>query len=189
MRMMCRREVRIILALILAAASQSAAALKSGPSRHVPIDMIVIHSTGGPTCDDSGAPIWVAGGTLTDDLRSIEAHPELGIHYMIDRDGRVVTSIPESRVAHHVYHYSARSIGIELVNDGDGVEPFPEPQIAALVELLRRLQAEYGIGAAGIKRHSDLDHGKLPCVPQRRRKVDPGAAFPYQEVLRRVYDS
>lgn len=180
---------RIILSLALAVACQPADGMKSGPLRHVPIDMIVIHSTGGPTCDDKGAPIWVPGGTLADDLKAIEAHPKLGVHYMIGRDGQVVASIPENRVAYHVYHYSARSIGIELVNDGDGVEPFPEPQIAALVKLLRQLQIKYGIEASGIKRHSDLDHGKLPCAPQRRRKVDPGVAFPYEAVVRRVYAS
>lgn len=173
--------------MLLAGACQPAAAVKSGPPRHVAIDMVVIHSTGGPTCDDRGTPVWVPGGDFADDLRTIEAHPKLGIHYMIDRDGRVAASVPEDRVAHHVFHYSPRSIGIELVNDGDGVDPFPAQQVTALVELLRQLVARHGIAAAGIKRHSDLDLGRMACAPERRRKVDPGSAFPYEEVLRRVY--
>lgn len=176
----------MLLAVIPLCAPSPAAALKSGPVRKVPVELIVIHSTGGPTCDDRGRPIWVAGGELAEDLRTIEAHPKLGIHYMIARDGQVVASIPEDRVAYHVFRYSQRSIGIELINDGDGVEPFPAPQIDALVKLLRSLGERYGIGAAGIRRHSDLDHGRMACAPGRPRKVDPGAAFPYQEVLRRV---
>jgi N-acetylmuramoyl-L-alanine amidase len=36
-----------------------------GPARTQPIDMIVIHSTGGPTCDTkTGKPIWVKAGEL-----------------------------------------------------------------------------------------------------------------------------
>lgn len=178
---------RTALALALFAISQAVGAVKSGPPRKVPVDMVVIHSTGGPTCDEQGKPIWVPGGEFHDDLRDIEAHPTLGVHYMIDRDGSVAASVPEDRIAYHVFGYSGRSIGIELVNDGDGADPFPEQQLAALVDLLRRLSRTYGIGPKGVKRHSDLDTGSMACAPERRRKVDPGAAFPYEEVLHRVY--
>ena len=41
----------------------------------------------------------------------------------------------------------------------------------------------------GIKRHSDLDHSMMPCERTRRRKVDPGAAFPYESILDRVFQS
>jgi N-acetylmuramoyl-L-alanine amidase len=131
--------------------------------------------------------VWVKAGTLRDNIRNIEAHAKLGIHYMIDRDGTVQASVPEDQVAHHVFKYSARSIGIELINDGDGRDPFPEPQLDALVKLLRDITQRRGIGPAGIKRHSDLDHSMLPCDRSQRRKVDPGAAFPYQVVLDRVF--
>ncbi len=82
-------------------------------------------------------PIWVPAGELADNLRQIEAHPRLGVHWMIDRDGTVRASVPEQQVADHVFTYSGRSIGIELVNDGDGQDPFPPAQIDALVALLR----------------------------------------------------
>jgi N-acetylmuramoyl-L-alanine amidase len=150
--------------------------------------MVVLHSTGGPTCDPkTGKPIWVGAGTLQDNLREIEAHPRLGIHYMIDRDGTVRASIPEQQVAHHVFRWSGRSIAIELVNDGDGRDPFPEPQIASVVGLLRDIVQRRGITREGIKRHSDLDHAMLPCAKSQRRKVDPGAAFPYRSVVDQVF--
>ena len=148
--------------------------------------MVVLHSTGGPTCDGR-RPIWVPAGELRENIRTIEAHRRLGVHYMIDRDGTVVASVPEGRVAYHVFTYSKRSLGIELVNDGDGADPYPEPQLAALVGLLQQITRRYAIGPVGIRRHSDLDQGRMPCAPERRRKVDPGAAFPYEEVMRRVF--
>jgi N-acetyl-anhydromuramyl-L-alanine amidase AmpD len=177
------------LALALVAAG-SAHALKRGPPRTQPIDMLVIHSTGGPTCDiRSGQPIWIGAGTLDDNLREIEAHPRLGIHYMIDRDGAVRASVPEDEVAHHVLTHSGRSIAIELVNDGDGRDPFPAAQIDALVALLRDIVRRRGIARAGIVRHSDVDHSTMSCAPQRRRKVDPGDALAFAQVLERVFRS
>jgi N-acetylmuramoyl-L-alanine amidase len=96
-------------------------------------------------------------------------------------------SVPEHQVAHHVYRYSGRSIAIELINDGDGRDPFPEAQLDALVTLLRDIVARRGIAREGIKRHSDLDVGRMPCDKSKRRKVDPGDAFPYEAVLDRVF--
>jgi N-acetylmuramoyl-L-alanine amidase len=165
----------------------SATARKSGPPRGVPIDMVVIHSTGGPTCDaQTGQPIWVPAGEFETNMREIEAHPTLGIHYMINRDGTVRASVPEHQLAHHVFRYSARSIAIELVNDGDGKDPFPPAQLSALVSLLQPMLERYGLRPSAIVRHSDLDPAMMPCAPSRRRKVDPGPAFPYEQVLSRV---
>jgi hypothetical protein len=165
-----------------------AAARRSGPVRTQAIDMVVIHSTGGPTCDSrTGKATWVRAGVLRDDLREIEAHPRLGIHYMIDRDGAVVASVPEDQVAYHVFRFSGRAIAIELVNDGDGRDPFADAQITSLVGLLRDIAQRRRISRDGVKRHSDLDHAMLPCARTQRRKVDPGDAFPFESVLDRVF--
>lgn len=164
-------------------------ARRTGAARTEPISMIVIHATGGPTCDAAtGWPIWVPAGKLDENLRHIEAHPVLGIHYMIDRDGTTRDSVPEDQLAHHVFSYSGRSIAVELINDGDGVDPFPEAQLSALVTLLQDIVERRGIEPVGIKRHSDLDQGVLPCDRPRRRKVDPGAAFPFEQIKDRVFD-
>ncbi len=180
----------IIPALVLLPLSNAAHARKSGPARTQAIDIIVIHSTGGPTCDTkTGKPIWVKAGELEENIRTIEAHPTLGIHYMIDRDGTLRKSIPESQVAHHVLTYSGRSIAIELINDGDGIDPFSEAQLDALVKLMREIVARHPIKRDGVKRHSDLDRGLMSCDPTQRRKVDPGHAFPYATVLQRVFQN
>lgn len=174
--------------LFVALAVSAAQARRAGGARTQAIDMIVIHSTGGPTCDAAtGKPIWVRAGTLDDNLRQIEAHPVLGIHYMIDRDGTLRASVAEDQVAHHVYRFSERSIAIELINDGDGRDPFTDTQLASLVTLLRDITQRRGIRRDGIKRHSDLDRGLLPCDRTQRRKVDPGAAYPHESILDRVF--
>ena len=168
--------------------ANEAEARRTGNARTQTIDMVVIHSTGGPTCDAStGKPIWVGAGTLEENMRKIEADPKLGIHYMIDRDGTLRASVPEDELANHVFHYSGRSIGIELINDGDGLDPFPKTQLASLVKLLRDIKQRRGITREGIKRHSDLDHALLSCDRTQRRKVDPGAAFPYGSTLDRIF--
>lgn len=183
----------LIAAALLAGAlaavwSDSAQARRTGAPRSERIDRVVVHTTGGPTCDaGSGRPVWVGAGTLEENLRLIEAHPVLGIHYMIDRDGTLRRSVPEDQVAHHVHRFSGRSIAIELVNEGDGVDPFPPAQIDTLVLLLRDIRSRRGIGREGVVRHSDLDTAPLTCDRTRRRKVDPGAAYPHRQVLDRVF--
>lgn len=165
-----------------------AEARRAGKVRTEVIDMVVIHSTGGPTCDAAtGKPVWVGAGILEENLRNIEAHPRLGIHYMIDRDGTMRASVPEDELVHHVYHYSGRSIAIELINEGDGRDPFPDAQLVSLVKLLGDIAQRRGITRDGVKRHSDLDHARLSCDRTQRRKVDPGAAFPYRMILDRVF--
>jgi N-acetylmuramoyl-L-alanine amidase len=182
-----------VIGLVLAALGFSAGdaeARRTGKIRTEAIDMVVIHSTGGPTCDaKTGKPIWVKAGTLEEDMRDIEANPNLGIHYMIDRDGTLRASVPENEMVHHVFHYSGRSIAIELINDGDGIDPFPDPQLTALVKLLGDIKKRRGITRDGIKRHSDLDHAILSCDNTQRRKVDPGAAFPFKSILDRVFQA
>jgi len=180
-----------VIGLVLAAftvPASDAEARRTGNVRREVIDMVVIHSTGGPTCDArTGKPVWVGAGTLEENMRRIEADPKLGIHYMIDRDGALQASVPEDKMVHHVFHYSGRSIAIELINDGDGRDPFPDAQLASLVKLLSDIKQRHGITRNGIKRHSDLDHARLSCDRKQRRKVDPGAAFPYESVLDRVF--
>ncbi len=181
----------ILLMLCTLISATDAQARKTGKLRDKPVTLVVIHSTGGPTCDfrsgtPGGKPIWVAGGQMEENLRIIEAHPQLGIHYMIGKDGELRTSVPENQIAHHVLGYSEQSIAIELINDGDGKDPFPDIQINTLITLLRDIQARHKLPRKAFVRHSDLDTSRLPCDRSQRRKVDPGDAFPYEYVLSKL---
>src|SRR5438552_7897572 len=102
---MTRRSAAIGLVLTgLILTANDAGARRTGDVRTQVIDMVLIHSTGGPTCDArTGKPSCVGAGTLEENMRNVEAHPVIGIHYMIDRDGTVRASVPEDQVAHHVF--------------------------------------------------------------------------------------
>ncbi len=183
-----KTSLSLTLFAVLLSYAFDSQARRTGPLRKQTINMVVLHSTGGPTCDPiTGRFVWVKAGELAENMRNIESHPTLGIHYMIDRDGTLRASVPESQIAHHVFGFSERSISIELINDGDGIDPFAPAQMDSLVKLLKDIIQRRGITRAGVKRHSDLDNGYLPCNTKQRRKVDPGSAFEFQVILNRVY--
>jgi N-acetylmuramoyl-L-alanine amidase len=88
--------------------------------------------------------------------------------------------------ATHATGWNQRSIGIELVNNGDGVDPFPPPQLDALVTLVGAIRRRHpAIDGPRVLRHSDVDHSTFPAASfgqgcsAFRRKEDPGAAFPW----------
>ncbi len=135
-----------------------------------PIDMLVMHYTGMRT----------AGEALA---RLCDPDAKVSAHYTIDRDGRVYTHVPEDRRAWHAgvsywageRNVNARSIGIELVNPGHefGYEPFPEEQIAALIDLAGGILSRHPIPAHRVVGHSDV----APA-----RKMDPGERFPWKQL-------
>ena len=72
-------------------------------------------------------------------------------HYYIDRDGSCLEYVPIEAIAHHTRGWNPQSIGIELVNSGrypdwldsrrqQMSEPYPPPQIAALLALIADLR-------------------------------------------------
>ncbi|PQJ95138.1 N-acetylmuramoyl-L-alanine amidase [Chromatium okenii] len=157
----------------------------TGNVRKASIKQIVIHATGGPDCNP--AQRFQSG-----DLDSIVAHflrnkKHISIHYIIDRNGDLVRMVPESQVAYHVRSHNMNSIGIELINHGDGQDPFPEPQIVTLITLLRDMLMRYRLTVSDLKSHSELDNSYLTCRKIKiKRKSDPGAAFPWQRLMREL---
>lgn len=136
-----------------------------GPRKSAPTDMVILHYT------------------VLDEAESLErlcdpAH-EVSAHYLIAEDGRVAQLVEEDRRAWHAGRsywagerdVNSRSIGIELVNDG--AAPFPNTQIAALIELLLDISARYALSPDRILGHSDVAPG---------RKSDPGPLFPWEQL-------
>jgi N-acetylmuramoyl-L-alanine amidase len=118
-------------------------------------------------------------------------------HYYIDRDGSIHRYVPGDRIAHHVRDHNAHSIGIELVNTGRWpdwfdsrrqamTEPYPPAQIDALLALLLALRERLP-NLRHIAGHEDLDTGTVSASDdasvQIRRKLDPGAMFPWPRVM------
>jgi N-acetylmuramoyl-L-alanine amidase len=118
-------------------------------------------------------------------------------HYYIERDGRIEQWAPTEKIAHHVRGFNERSIGIELDNNGrypdwfDSrkqvmTEAYPVPQINSLVGLLLHLISELP-NLEWIAGHASLDTSRVPATDrpdlQIYRKRDPGALFPWKELL------
>ena len=129
-------------------------------------ELVVIHYTGmadGPS----------ARARLCDPTAEVSAH------WLIHENGLTEPLVPEDRRAWHAgagswqgrEDVNSRSIGIELVNPGD--RPFPEPQMAALEALLRKIMGRWGIAADGVIGHSDMAPG---------RKIDPGPRFDWRRL-------
>ena len=94
----------------------------------------------------------------------------MSIHYVVGRDGQVAAGVPEALAASHAIGWNQRSIGIELVNNGDGADPFPVVQIEALLQLVRAIRARHpGVTPARVLRHSDVDHIDVSRGALRRR--------------------
>ena len=134
-----------------------------------PLDMLVLHYTGmkdGPS----------ALARMQEDKE-----PRVSAHYMVEEDGRVFALVPEDKRAWQAGRswwrgdedLNSRSIGIEIVNPGHewGYRPFPEAQIAAVLELCQGILARWPIPQNRIVAHSDI-------APDR--KEDPGELFPWK---------
>lgn len=156
------------------------------------VDLVVVHCTELPDLATARAygerVLYPASGTGNSG------------HWYIDRDGDTVRYVRPDRVAHHVRGCNPRSIGVELVNTGRFPhwhdsrhqamdEPYPQPQIDALVALLRQLQRELP-ALRYVAGHDDLDTGEVAASDDAtlrvRRKLDPGPMFPWAQVMARI---
>ncbi|WP_427024017.1 peptidoglycan recognition protein family protein [Aureimonas ureilytica] len=116
--------------------------------------------------------------------RLTDAASEVSAHYLVEEDGEILQLVPEARRAWHAGRGSwqghtdinSRAIGIEIVNPGHehGYRPFPDPQIAAVIELCRDCGERWQIAPHLVLAHSDI-------APDR--KEDPGELFPWDQLF------
>lgn len=112
-------------------------------------------------------------------LKSRNPSGRVSAHYLISDDGKIIQLVEDSKRAWHagagrwqrMNDINSLSIGIEL--DNDGIEPFTEYQIAALITLLTDLTQRYGIPVKAVIGHADM-------APTRKK--DPGAQFPWRQL-------
>jgi hypothetical protein len=166
----------VALAAVLGATQADAKA--RGPKRHA-VGEIIVHATGGPSCQ-RGRVVFSPPGDVQSMARFFAASAIVSIHYIVGRDGTVAASVPEDEVAHHTRGNNEGSVGIELINAGDGREAYPPEQIDALVRLVAKVRARWRVPLAAVKGHEDVDHSTFRCGAREvRRKQDPGALFPW----------
>jgi N-acetyl-anhydromuramyl-L-alanine amidase AmpD len=89
---------------------------------------------------------------------------KVSAHYIVDRSGAIVRCVPDAKLAHHagVSEFGGKtdvnqfSLGIEIANVGDSVEPYPKAQVDAVVRLTAALASTHKVPLAGITRHRDI---------------------------------
>lgn len=180
------RFVLLALTLAVAAGGVRLLAKPGGHPRRRAVDAIIIHSLGGPDCR-AGRPFYRSiEGDAMEWMATFNRLPVVSIHYVVGRDGQVAAGVPEAVAATHATGWNQRAIGIELVNNGDGRDPFPAAQVEALVSLVRDIRSRHpAIAPERILGHSDVDASTFPAsrfgdaCAAFRRKEDPGAAFPW----------
>jgi len=158
-----------------------------GAARESNVELIVIHATGGPDCDPN---ISFKSGTLYQIIQHFKRNQKkISIHYIIGRNGDVVKMVEENEIAYHVRGYNYSSIGIELVNNGDGKDTYSNKQIESLISLLKQIIKRHKLSIEQIKGHELLDNSELNCNGKiLKRKQDPGANFPW-ELLRKKLEN
>ncbi|MFT3729481.1 MAG: N-acetylmuramoyl-L-alanine amidase [Terricaulis sp.] len=155
------------------------------------VDLVVLHYTGMQDGETAIArltdPAPVAGkfpGPWQDPKIAPDAPlARVSTHYVVGEDGAVYRIVPENLRAWHAGASSwdgegdvnARAIGIEIVNGGHdfGLPDFPEPQIAAVIALVKDILQRNKLDASRVVGHSDI-------APDR--KLDPGEKFPWKRL-------
>jgi N-acetyl-anhydromuramyl-L-alanine amidase AmpD len=166
-------------ASLLTAASDAEARTRG--AKRTTVTEVIVHATGGPFCRN-GQVVFSPAGTVAVMKRFFENSGVVSIHYIVGRDGEVAKSVPEDEVAVHTVGHNEHSIGIELINAGDGREAYTEPQIAALAKLIRGIQQRWRIPVTAVKGHEDVDTSTFACGGKpARRKQDPGPRFPWEQ--------
>ena len=143
------------------------------------INKIIIHSIGGWDCQGDSI-IWSDAGRDADYWIKYFNNNDLSVHYIIDRSGYVIAQTTEEKIAYHAKKNNSDSIGIELVNQGDGLDPYPEAQLAALEKLIKEIRGRWG-PEIGIYAHSEVDTEVIRCADlEMKRRVDPNTNFPME---------
>lgn len=140
----------------------------------------------------SRARFLVLHYTVADKPTSIKilTEQQVSAHYLLTDDAQPITYrlVDETRAAYHAGNSSWKnytqlnnsSIGIEIVNkgwvdtpQGRVFAPFPQPQVDALLALVKDIVQRHGIAPENVLGHSDI----APL-----RKQDPGPLFPWPQL-------
>ena len=174
--------VALAIPALVAAAGLEPTIAKTRGSKRTTVDEIIIHATGGPSCQ-AGRVVFSPAGDVATMKRFFEASGLVSIHYIVGRDGEIASSVPEDEVAIHAIDRNDSSIGIELINDGDGLDPFPAAQVDALARLVHAIRMRWSVRLTEVKGHAEVDHTTFRCAGLSvRRKQDPGPLFPWDRL-------
>jgi N-acetyl-anhydromuramyl-L-alanine amidase AmpD len=125
-----------------------------------PVTVIVLHHTA-VTADATSTAHFFA-----------DPKSRVSAHYVVDRSGAIIRCVADSNRAWHagksqfdgVQDVNTFSVGIEIANVGDGVEPYPAPQVDAVVHLVAYLAQTFKVPMDHVTRHRDI------CIPVGRKQ-------------------
>ena len=138
---------------------------------------------------------WTAGKNLAGDFNTfapttLRGRAELrgaselnvGIQFLVDRDGRIYRLMPETWMARHVIGLNYHAIGVENVGGAQGVDDLTPEQRAANIWLVRYLKKKYPTIEYLIGHHEYRLFEGHPLWLERDNayrtgKSDPGDAF------------
>jgi N-acetyl-anhydromuramyl-L-alanine amidase AmpD len=143
------------------------------PAGYRPV-AVVLHATG------SGQP----GSEFPDTTMLGAFFQRQGVaasHYGIGRDGTIAQYVDDRYAAFHVSRpgWNGISIGIELLNDNTGTQPFPPAQLRAARTLITTLGKRYGIPVEAVVPHHAI---------QPEDRSDPAPNFPWQAFVDSLAD-
>lgn len=154
--------------------------------------MIVVHFTDIPTLKDTIATFDKL--EIGSDRPTIKRNGLLnvGIQFVVDRDGTIYDLYPETVIARHVIGLNHVAIGIENVGNGDlddqrASAPLTSRQLAADIALIRYLKRRYPTidYLIGHQEYREVENPRHPAhdlfaesrPEYRTEKVDPGRRF------------
>lgn len=140
------------------------------PRKIEPLSAVVLHHTADDT-DESCISFFLDPASF------------VSSHFLVGLDGRLYQFVS---LEHRAWHAGASylhgrsvlnrtSVGVEITGDGNRA-PFTRPQVETVVRLVGVLTAQFGLEAPWIAGHQHV----APV-----RKPDPGALFPWNDVMRR----
>ncbi|MBC7545968.1 MAG: N-acetylmuramoyl-L-alanine amidase [Candidatus Sericytochromatia bacterium] len=143
----------------------------------VAIDTIVLHHTAMPSTAANIAKFF-------QDPKS-----KVSSHYVVDRTGEIIRCVPDDLRSWHAGRSSFQdrpnvnnfSIGIEICNVGDNIEPYPAAQVDAVIRLTAWLAKTHNVPVANLTRHRDV------AIPAGR-KNDTSDNFDQKYVYKSVQD-
>ncbi|MBC8139735.1 MAG: N-acetylmuramoyl-L-alanine amidase [Fibrella sp.] len=132
------------------------------------VDCVVLHATVTETADDA-IRIFLARGS------------KVSAHFVVARDGKVTQMVPVGKRAWHGgtsrlgrrANVNDFSVGIEMVNRNDGLQPYTDRQYEAVAGIIRDLRTnrQYSIPPERIVSHRAI------ALPQGRKSDPRGFDF------------
>ncbi len=112
----------------------------------------------------------------------LPAAAKVSAHFIVGRNGRVVQMVPIEKRAWHAgvsvlegaEKVNDYSVGIEMVNLNDGIDPYPDAQIRSVAGIIRFVRSRYYVPDSRI-----VSHAQVALPPGR--KSDP-AGFDFERV-------